>query len=66
MNLLEQQREVESADDRRRAVRKDVKVDDAQVKAFYDANAAAFKTPEEAKFEYVVLTQDALARAGPP
>ena len=27
-------------------------------------NPAAFQTPEQAKFEYVVLTQDALARAG--
>jgi peptidyl-prolyl cis-trans isomerase D len=30
------------------------------VKAFYDANSAAFNTPEEVKFEYVLLTQDAL------
>ena len=40
---------------------KDVKVDDAAVKAFYDANQSAFRTPEEVKFEYVVLTPDALA-----
>ena len=32
-----------------------------RLKAYYDANTAAFRTPEEAKFEYVVLTPDALA-----
>ena len=60
VNLLEQQREVEVASVDADAFAKDVKVDDAQVKDFYDKNAAAFKTPEELKFEYVVLTQDAL------
>jgi peptidyl-prolyl cis-trans isomerase D len=60
VNLLEQQREVEVATIDAEPFAKDVKVDDAQVKAFYDNNAAAFKTPEEAKFEYVILTQDAL------
>ncbi len=60
VNLVEQQREVEAAIVEPEAFVKDVKVDDAQVKAYYDANPAAFKTPEEAKFEYVVLTQDAL------
>ena len=42
---------------------KEVKIDDAAVKAFYDSNQAAFQTPEQAKIEYVVLTPDALARA---
>ena len=60
VSLVEQQREVESANVDVEAFAKDVTVDAAQDKAFYDANAAAFKTPEEAKFEYVVLTQDAL------
>ena len=60
VNLVEQQRDVEVAIVDADAFVKDVKVDDAQVKAFYDGNAAAFKTPEEAKFEYVILTQDAL------
>jgi len=31
------------------------------LKAFYDANAALFKTPEEVNFEYVILTPDALS-----
>jgi len=60
VNLVEQQREVEVATIDAEPFVKDVKVDDAQVKAFYDNNAAAFKTPEEAKFEYVILTPDAL------
>ncbi len=60
VSLVEQQREVEYAHIEVEAFVKDVKVDAAQDKAFYDANAAAFKTPEEVKFEYVVLTQDAL------
>ncbi|HET7033998.1 MAG TPA: SurA N-terminal domain-containing protein, partial [Casimicrobiaceae bacterium] len=60
VNLVEQQREVEIATIDAEAFVKDVKVDDEQVKAFYDKNAAAFNTPEELKFEYVILTQDAL------
>jgi peptidyl-prolyl cis-trans isomerase D len=35
-------------------------IDAAAVKAFYEANSGAFRTPEEVKFEYVVLTPDAL------
>jgi len=60
LNLAEQQREVEVATVDAEPFVKDVKVDDAQLKAFYDANASAFKTPELVKFEYVILTQDAL------
>src|SRR5262249_12662577 len=60
VSLIEQQRDAEVASIDVEPFTKDVKVEDAQVKAFYDANGAAFKTPEEAKFEYVILTQDAL------
>jgi peptidyl-prolyl cis-trans isomerase D len=60
INVVEQQREVEVGTIDAEPFVKDVKIDDAQVKAFYDNNAAAFKTPEEAKFEYVILTTDAL------
>ena len=60
VNLVEQQREVEVANIDVEPFVKEVTVDNAQERAFYDANAAAFKTPEEAKFEYVVLTQDVL------
>ena len=60
VNLVEQEREVEAAQIDVEPFLKDVVVDAAQVKAFYDANAAAFRSPEEIRFEYVVLTQDAL------
>ena len=60
VSLVEQKRDVEVASIDAEPFVKDVKIDDAQVKAFYDANAPAFKTPEEAKFEYVTLTQDLL------
>jgi peptidyl-prolyl cis-trans isomerase D len=61
VTLLEQQREVAVATIDAAPFVKDVKIDDAAVKAFYDANQAAFRSPEEVKFEYLVLTPDALA-----
>ena len=60
LGLLEQQREVATAVISAEAFAKDVKVDDASVKAFYDKNQAAFQTPELARIEYLVLTADAL------
>jgi len=60
VTLVEQQREVAVATIDAAAFVKDAKIDDAAVKAFYEANQAAFRTPEEVKFEYVVLTPDAL------
>jgi peptidyl-prolyl cis-trans isomerase D len=59
--LLEQQREVAAATVDAEPFAKDVKVDDAAVKAFYDQNQAAFRTPEQAKIEYVMLTLPALS-----
>ena len=59
--LLEQQREASSAAIDAAQFAKDVSVDDAQVKAFYDQNQAAFTTPEQARIEYVLLTLPALA-----
>jgi peptidyl-prolyl cis-trans isomerase D len=38
-----------------------VKVDDAKVKAYYDANQAEFQTPERVKAEYLVLSAEAIA-----
>jgi peptidyl-prolyl cis-trans isomerase D len=43
-----------------------VKIDDAQVKAHYDANQADYRTPERVRAEYVVLSAEALAREEPP
>ena len=61
VTLLEQQREVAVANIDAEPFARQTKVDEAAAKAFYDANPAAFRTPEEVKFEYVVLTPDALA-----
>jgi peptidyl-prolyl cis-trans isomerase D len=61
VTLVEQQREVAVANIDAEPFVKDVKIDAAAVKSFYDANAGAFNTPEEVKFEYVMLTPDALA-----
>jgi peptidyl-prolyl cis-trans isomerase D len=59
--LLEQQREVAVATIDAEPFLKDTKVDDAQVKDFYDKNPGQFQVPEQARFEYVILNQDALA-----
>jgi peptidyl-prolyl cis-trans isomerase D len=37
------------------------KLDEAKVKAYYDANQAQFQTPERVKAEYVVLSAQAIA-----
>ena len=60
LGLLEQQREVAIAVIGAEPFAKDVKVDDAEVKTFYDKNQAAFQTPELARIEYLILTADAL------
>jgi peptidyl-prolyl cis-trans isomerase D len=60
LGLLDQKREVAYAVVGADAFRKDVKVDDAAVKAYYENNKAAFQTPEQAKIEYVTLTPEAL------
>ena len=60
LGLLEQQREVAVAAVDIDAFLKDVKVDEAAIKDFYDKNAASFQVPEQARIEYVLLTQDAL------
>ena len=41
--------------------RSQVVVDDAAIKAYYDANAKSFETPESARIEFVVLSREALA-----
>jgi peptidyl-prolyl cis-trans isomerase D len=60
LGLLEQQREAAVAAIDADVYLKDVRIDDAAVKAFYDANPSAFQVPEEVKLEYVTLTPDAL------
>ena len=61
LRLLEQQREVAVATIDAQPFAKDVKIDDAQVKAFYDQNIALFNTPEQARIEFLLLTPDALS-----
>jgi peptidyl-prolyl cis-trans isomerase D len=43
-----------------------VKIDEAQIKAHYDANQADYRTPERVRAEYIVLSAEALARQDPP
>ena len=40
-----------------------VKPDEAQLKAFYEANTAAFKVPERVRAEYAVLSAEELGKA---
>jgi peptidyl-prolyl cis-trans isomerase D len=61
LELAEQTREVATAAVAAEPFEKSVKVTDADIKAFYDKNPTAFQTPEVAKFEYLLLNQDAIA-----
>jgi len=61
LGLADQRRDVQSAAIDPEPYLAATRIDDAAVKAFYDANAAALQTPEQAKIEYVVLTLEALA-----
>ncbi len=61
LGLLEQQREVAVALVDAAPFVKDVKISDADVRAFYDKNTGSFQTPEQARIEYLLLTQEALA-----
>ncbi|HWZ74246.1 MAG TPA: SurA N-terminal domain-containing protein [Casimicrobiaceae bacterium] len=60
LGLLDQQRQVAVATVSGDAYLKDVKIDDAAVKAFYDANQGVFQVPDEVKIEYLVLTPQSL------
>jgi peptidyl-prolyl cis-trans isomerase D len=60
LGLLDQQREAAATAIDADAYLKEVKIDDAAVKAFYDANPAAFQVPEEVKLEYVTLSPETL------
>jgi len=60
--LQEQRREVQESLVAAQPLLAQVKVTDAQVRAYYDANPAEFRIPERVRAEYVVLSADALAR----
>ena len=67
INALEaQRREVSDARFEVKQFLPQVKVSDEQVKAYYEANQADFRTPERVRVEYVVLSAEALARQDPP
>jgi peptidyl-prolyl cis-trans isomerase D len=61
IGLLDQQRQVAVATVSADAFLKDVKIDDAAVKAYYEANQGTFQLPDEVKIEYLTLTPDSLA-----
>jgi peptidyl-prolyl cis-trans isomerase D len=61
IKLSEQSREVSVVNLAPEAYLPKVKISPEQVKAYYDANAAEFTTPESARVEYVELSVDALA-----
>src|SRR6185295_7411577 len=64
--LEAQQREVSEARIPAQQFLGQVKVTDAQVKEYYEQNAAQFRTPERVRAEYVMLSADALAKQDPP
>ncbi|MGL6072054.1 peptidyl-prolyl cis-trans isomerase, partial [Craterilacuibacter sp.] len=59
--LLGETRDVQAMVLRPQAFEGEVKLDEAALKAYYDANKARFLTPEAVKLDYVVLSQEALA-----
>ena len=61
ITLVEQQREVAVATVDLEPFIKDVKIDDAAVKAYYEANKGRFQTEERVKFEYLILSPESLA-----
>jgi peptidyl-prolyl cis-trans isomerase D len=64
--LQAQQREVSEARISEQQFLPQVKIDEAQVKAHYDANQADYRTPERVRAEYIVLSAQALAGQDPP
>ncbi|MFN4235803.1 MAG: SurA N-terminal domain-containing protein [Vogesella sp.] len=60
--LVSEVREVRSVVLKPEQFAANVKLDDAMVKAFYDANLKRFKTADQARLEYVTLSQDAIAQ----
>jgi peptidyl-prolyl cis-trans isomerase D len=64
--LEAQKREVSEARISTQQFLPQVKIDEAQVKAHYDANQADYRTPERVRAEYVVLSAESLARQDPP
>jgi len=60
--LEAQKREVSDARMPAQQYLSQVRIDDAKIKAYYDANAAEFRTPERVRAEYVVLSAEQLGK----
>ncbi len=60
MQLNEQQRDVNTLQLSPDTYLKQVKVDDAEIKKYYETNAAEFRTPEQVRVEYVTFSVDSL------
>jgi peptidyl-prolyl cis-trans isomerase D len=60
IRLNEQQRVVSMSQITADSFLKQITVDDATVKAYYEKNATEFQTPEQARVEYVMLSAEAL------
>jgi peptidyl-prolyl cis-trans isomerase D len=60
--LQEQRREVQESLVAAQPLRAQVKLTEAQLKAYYDANPAEFRIPERVRAEYAVLSAEALGR----
>jgi len=63
--LTAQKREISDAPLRAEQYLAQAKVDDAKVKAYYDANPSQFSAPERVRAEYIVLSAQALAAQEP-
>ncbi|HUW50523.1 MAG TPA: SurA N-terminal domain-containing protein [Sulfuricella sp.] len=62
MRLAEQQREISQAMMTPEHYMVQMKVNPADVKAYYDKHHEEFRVPEQVRFDYVILSQDELAR----
>jgi len=63
--LTAQKREISDAPLRAEQYLAQARVDEAKVKAYYDANSSQFSAPERVRAEYVVLSAQALAAQEP-
>ena len=64
--LAEQQREIEEVMISAQPLLAQAKVDEAGLKAYYDANPGEFRTPEMVKAEYLALSAEQLGALQPP
>ncbi len=60
IRLEEQQRVVSVAQIPAETFLKQAKVDDAEIKSYYDANAQEFRTPEQARVDYIMFSAKSL------